>query len=207
MNLTELRTMVRRDLRDTDAAVYRWTDEALDRHIAHALNGISYAVPQEKSVSLATAAGSREMDLTPLEGLIMVHSVEYPAGCYPPQYRRFEVWGGKLTLLDGMLPDGSPAGIRYGTRQVLDDRESTLPSYLEDLLAMGAEGYACLEWASYAVNRVNSGGGLTPQAYEDMGQARLDIFCRTLKRLGRNNRVRWAQLYCPPSGVEYGLPQ
>jgi hypothetical protein len=207
MNLTEMRTMVRRDLRDTDAAVYRWTDEALDRHIAHALNDISYAIPQEKSVSLATAAGSCEMDLASLGNRIMLHSVEYPAGRYPPQYRRFEVWGDRLTLLDGVLPDGSPAGIRYGARQVLDEQESTLPSYLEDLLALGAEGYACLEWASYAINRVNSGGGLTPQAYADMGQARLDIFRRTLKRLGRNNRVRWAQLYHPPSGVEYSLPQ
>ncbi len=34
MNLTEMRTIVRRDLHDEDAANYCWTNDELDRHIA-----------------------------------------------------------------------------------------------------------------------------------------------------------------------------
>ena len=33
MNLSEMRTIVRRDLHDEDAGNYRWTDDELDRHI------------------------------------------------------------------------------------------------------------------------------------------------------------------------------
>ena len=35
MNLSEMRTRVRQDLRDLDAADYRWSDTELDRHIEH----------------------------------------------------------------------------------------------------------------------------------------------------------------------------
>ena len=34
MNLSEMRTTVRRDLKDEDASNYRWTNDELDRHIA-----------------------------------------------------------------------------------------------------------------------------------------------------------------------------
>jgi len=37
MNLTEMRNIVRRDLKDEDAGNYRWTDDELNRHIAHAV--------------------------------------------------------------------------------------------------------------------------------------------------------------------------
>ena len=36
MNLTDMKTIVRRDLHDEDDTNYRWTDDELDRHIAHA---------------------------------------------------------------------------------------------------------------------------------------------------------------------------
>ena len=45
MDLNTMRTMVRRDLKDEDSENYRWTDEELDRHIAHALKEFSEAYP------------------------------------------------------------------------------------------------------------------------------------------------------------------
>ena len=47
MNLSEMRTRVRQDLRDLDAADYRWSDAELDRHIEHGVRELSLAVPQE----------------------------------------------------------------------------------------------------------------------------------------------------------------
>ncbi len=41
MNLTDMRTLVRRDLHDEDATSYRWTNDELDRHIARALKDFS----------------------------------------------------------------------------------------------------------------------------------------------------------------------
>lgn len=74
---------------------------------------------------------------------------------------------------------------------------STIPSQYEDLVAQGAAGFALVEWAAYAVNRVNVGGVDTARTYRLEGEARLNLFRSELKRLGRHNRVRVRQLYTP----------
>ncbi len=61
MTLTDMRTNVRRDLHDEDAANYRWTDDELDRHIARGLKEFSEAIPLEQKATLATTASSREI--------------------------------------------------------------------------------------------------------------------------------------------------
>ncbi len=68
MNLNEMRALVRRDLKDEDAANYRWTDGELDRHIAHALAEISQAAPLEATATVATTSGSRDIDVSGLAG-------------------------------------------------------------------------------------------------------------------------------------------
>ncbi len=59
MDLPTMRTRVRRDLHDEDAASQRWSDNELDRHIGRALRELSLAAPLEASSTLATRAGSR----------------------------------------------------------------------------------------------------------------------------------------------------
>ena len=76
--LTGIRERVRSDLSDTTTAV--WPDEQLDRHIAHALSDLSLAMPRELSEDLATTAGSRDLDVSGLDGLIDVEMVEFPIG-------------------------------------------------------------------------------------------------------------------------------
>ena len=44
MDLSTMRTMVRRDLKDEDTP-YRWSNDELDRHIAHAVKDFSEAPP------------------------------------------------------------------------------------------------------------------------------------------------------------------
>jgi len=39
MNLSDMRTIVRRDLKDEDAGNYRWTNDELDRHIGIGAEG------------------------------------------------------------------------------------------------------------------------------------------------------------------------
>jgi len=57
MNLTGMRIVVRRDLKDEDAANYRWTNDELDRHIAHAVKDFSEAIPYEQKTTKATTSG------------------------------------------------------------------------------------------------------------------------------------------------------
>jgi len=197
MNLSEMRAFVRRDLRDEDPADYRWTDDELDRHIARALREYSHALPLETKADIATTPGSREIDISALSDRVTVEAVEYPVGSYPPAYHRFALWADTLTLLSNALPDGSEARVYYGRLHTLTAQDSTVPAQDEDLVAAGAAAYAMLEWASYAVNRVNVGGAGTAGQYREQANERLASFQKEVRRLGRSNKVRVRQLYTP----------
>jgi hypothetical protein len=195
MDLSTMRSIVRRDLKDEDAENYRWSDDELDRHIAHAVKEFSEAVPHPAKATLPTTAGSRVIDISPLTDRVMVEAVEYPVDKFPPGYQKFALWGQVLTLFGDELPDGSNCNIYYGMLHTLDGQGSTIPTKDEDLIATGAEGYAAVEWASYAINRVSVGGTTTPKEFLNWGNDKLKQFRKELQRLGRRNRVRIRQLY------------
>jgi hypothetical protein len=197
MNLSDMRTIVRRDLKDEDAANYRWTNDELDRHIAHAVKDFSEPIPYEEKTTLTTTSGSREVDVSTLTSRIMIEAVEYPVDRFPRRYQRFAVWANVLTILGDEVPDGSNAYIYYGKLHTLDASGSTIPAEYEDLMAVGATGYAAVEWAAYAINRVNAGGEATPKEFLNWGNEKLEHFRAELKRLGRRNRVRVRSLYPP----------
>jgi hypothetical protein len=197
MNLTEMRNTVRRDLHDEDDSNYRWTNDELDRHIAHAVNEFSEAIPYEQKATKATTSGSREIDISTITDRIMVEAVEYPVGRFPKWYQRFALWADTITLLGDEVPDGSDAYIYYGKLHTLDSETSTIPTKHEDLIVAGACGYAAVEWAVYAINRVNTGGTPTPRELLDWGKEKLNHFRRELRRLGRRNRARVRSLYTP----------
>ncbi len=197
MNLTEMRALVRRDLHDEDDDSYRWTDDELDRHITRAVREFSGYIPYERRVTLSTTAGSREMDISGVTDRIMVAAVEYPVDNFPRRYQPFSLWGDTLTVLGDEVPDGSDAYLYYGKLHTLETGSSTVPDQYEDLIAVGAGGFAAMEWAVYATNRVNVGGTVTPGEFLTWGNQKLRHFRNELKRLGRRNRVRIGSLYTP----------
>jgi hypothetical protein len=198
MNLSEMRTRVRRDLHDEDADNYRWSDDELDRHVDHAVRELSAASPREAVTTLYTTEGSRELSLSGLDGLVQIEAVEYPVGRHPPRYVRYSVWADTLTLLTDRTPgEAEEVKLFYGCLHTLDAEGSTIPQRLEDLIALGAEGYASLEWASFATNRVNVGGPDTWHSYLTWGQEQLARFHRRLARLGRRASLRARRLYVP----------
>jgi len=195
MDLSTMRTVVRRDLKDEDAGNYRWSDDELDRHIAHAVKEFSEAVPLPTKAVLPTTADSRVIDISPLTERVMVEAVEYPLEQFPPRYQKFALWGHALTLFTDEAPNGANCHVYYGILHTLDAEGSTIDTKHEDLVATGAEGYAAVEWASYAINRVSVGGTTTPREFLAWGNDKLKQFRSELKRLGRRNRVRIRQLY------------
>ncbi|MDD5082723.1 MAG: hypothetical protein PHU08_05050 [Dehalococcoidales bacterium] len=197
MNLEEMRALVRRDLHDEDTENHRWTDNELDRHIAHAVKDFSEVIPCEQRTTKATTGGSREIDIATITNRVMVVAVEYPVGDFPARYQRFSLWGDTVTLLGDEIPDGSDAGIYYGKLHTLDASSSTIPVQHEDLIATGASGYAAVEWAIYAVNRVNVGSDITAKDFLAWGKEKLHYFKQELKRRGRRNRIRIGSLYQP----------
>jgi len=196
MNLAEMITLVRRDLRD-ESEPYQWSDDELTRHINRALKQLSERVPLPAKATLATTADSREIDISSVSDRIMVQAVEYPVDEFPKRYQRFSIWGDTLTIITGDEPDGSNSYIYYGKLHILDADSSTIPPKHEDLVATGACGYAAVSWAAYSINRVNVGGAMTPREFLTWGKDRLRTFNDTLKRLGRRQRIRTSQLYKP----------
>lgn len=198
MNLSEMRTLVRRDLHDEDAANYRWSDDEIDRHIQRAVRELSLAAPLEQKALLTTTAGSRDLSLASLPDRVVVEAVEFPVDQYPPVYVGFSLWGDTLTLLiDSAVAAPESVRVYYGALHVLDESSSTLPASLEDVVATGAAGYAAVEWASFATNRVNVGGSEVWRDYLTWGEQRLSAFSAALARLGRGNTVRARRLYTP----------
>lgn len=197
MNLTDMRAIVRRDLHDEDAGNYRWTDNELDRHIAHVVKDFSEYLPWEQKATIATTFGSREVDISAVTDRVMVEAAEYPVDNFPRRYQRFSLWGDTLSLLGDEIPDGANAYIYYGKLHTLDGSTSTIPARHEDLIAVGAAGYAAIEWSVYAVNRVNVGGGVTPEMFFSWGREKLAYFRQEMQRLGRRHRVRVRSLYKP----------
>lgn len=198
MDLPTMRTRVRQDLHDQDSANYRWTDAVLDRHIARAVQELSLALPQEKSYEPTTTAGSRDISLTSLTDRVVMEAVEYPVNKYPRTFVLFSLWKDTLTLLVDQAPaGGQTVRIYYGALHVLDATTSTLPAKTEDVVATGAAAYAALEWANYAVNRVNASGDQAWRDYMTWGLERLAAFSGELARLGRRGAVRASQLYTP----------
>ncbi len=196
MNLTDMRTLVRTDLKD-EATPYRWSDAELDRHILYALKEFSEALPLEQKATIATTSGSREIDISTITDRIMLQAVEYPVDKFPKHYQRYSLWADILTLLGDEVPDGSDAYIYYGMLHTLDATTSTIPPKHEDLVATGAGGYAAISASVYSTDRVSVGGTITPREFLTWGKERLRQFKQELKRLSRRNRVRVRSLYKP----------
>lgn len=195
MNLTEMIALVRKDLHDEDSGNYQWSDAELTRHINRAVKELSERVPLTAKATLPTTSGSRELDISGLSDRIMIEAVEYPIDASPPSYQRFSIWGDTLTIISGDEPSGSNCYIYYGALHTLDADGSTIPTKYEDLVAAGACGYAAIEWAAYAINKVNVGGTMTPREFRLWGSERLADFQERLKRLGRRQRIRTQQLF------------
>jgi hypothetical protein len=195
--LADIRTRVRKDLHDIDSGAYRWTDSEIDRHIGRALDELSLAIPQEKSSTVATTAGSRDVSLASISGVIDVEAIEFPAGEFPPAYVGFSRWANTITLHGEREPDGENAKLYYTARHTLDDTGTTLPGHLEELLTTGAGAYAALEWSSFATDRLNMGGPGVADQYAAWARARLTAFRQLLFQQSRANRVRGRRLYTP----------
>jgi len=196
--LLDLRPRLRRELRDENAANQRWSDDDLDRHLHRALDELSAVWPDQRKTTLTTAPGSRDLSLAPLDHLVRVDAVEFPAGVWPPEFVPFQTWGQTLTLLvDSPPPAAEDVVVYWGRRHQLELRASTLPSEAEETVLLGAGAFALLALAQYGIDRVSAGGAGAAESYQRQGEARLREFRRALRRFGDAARVRTARLYTP----------
>jgi hypothetical protein len=196
-SLASIRGDVRKDLHDEDSSAYRWADSVLDRHIKRAVREYSFYNPLEQKAALTTVSNSRDVDVSSLTPRVRIVAAEYPAGQYPPSFTPFSLWGDTLTLdLEG-APAGTPGVSVLWHKVHAINGSVTFPSTDDDIIATGAAGFAALELASFASNRVNVGGDNVWGRYLDFGQQRLRDFYDQLRRLPSSNRLRSGRFYSP----------
>lgn len=195
-NIAAIRSNVRNDLHDNDAANYVWTDAVLDRHIGHAVAEYSLYDPLETKSTIAATPNSRDISIASLTPLIAIERVEWPTLQFPPQFVGFSVWGTTLTLDSVAAPTAADNVFIYWLKQhTLDAGSSTIPPSDDDLIAIGAAGFAALDRDAYAINRLNTGGDDVWGRYGTFGNGRLADFRAQLALRGRNNTVRQRRTY------------
>jgi hypothetical protein len=195
MDLSIMRTLVRRDLKDEDNSSYRWQDSEIDRAIQRAVAELSRYVPREMKSVVATATGSRDIDIAALTDRVSVDRVEFPVGETPRRFQRFVLFADTITLTGDTEGDGGNCYIYWGRVHTLDGSTSTIPSHLEDVLALGAAAYALLAQAQYRTDVAGIGGERADTDYQDWGNAMLREFTSQLKRFGRNKTLKVSTLY------------
>lgn len=81
-----------------------------------------------------------------------------------------------------------------------------MPAIHDDIIAAGGAAYAALDWTSYAVNRINTGGDDVWGRYKALADERLHYFEGELARIARDNTVRQRRMYvtAAPSIFEQG---
>ncbi|OGO52122.1 MAG: hypothetical protein A2148_12490 [Chloroflexi bacterium RBG_16_68_14] len=196
-SLATIRAAVRTDLHDEDATAYRWTDAVLARHINRALLEYSQVAPLEQKSTLSTVPTSRDISISTLTPRVRIVAVEFPTGEYPPAYVPFSLWGDTLTLDLTAAPSSAQNVNVYWHKVHSINGSVTFPASHDDIIAGGAAGYAALEWASFATNRLNVGGDEVWGRYVEFGNVRLAAFKEQLRRLPAVNRARTARLYTP----------
>jgi hypothetical protein len=207
--LMTYRAWLRLDLSDPAGAAQRFGDADLDRALERAVAEYSQAWPRVREQTLATTAGSRELDLTSLEGLVAVEAVEWPVGRQPPAQVEWRLAPDRqtLTLLTPAAPGGEIARVRWSSRHVVDGMASTVPAEHEALVSLGAYGFAALAYSTPAADNFRYQDGATaslvddtaiPVEWRQRGEGALAAFRRQLERLaatrlaGAWKRVVWS---------------
>ena len=193
MTLTEIRALVRRDLRDEDAAACRWSDAEIDRAVAQAVSEYGLASPLPRTTLLPTVSGSRELDITTISARVTVEAVEYPVDKNPRLFCPFSLRGDTIMFKD-ITPDGSNCRVYYSSLHTLDAAGTTIVERDIPIIIHGAAAYAVLSLSVFNLNRVTIGGNTTAADLFNWSQQRLDTFKKDLSRIHWRNRVRTATL-------------
>ena len=113
----------------------------------------------------------------------------------PRSFQKVPVLQGPNTLIGDVEGDGNNCYIYWSKVHTLDGSTSTIPSYLEDVLALGAAAYAVLAQTQYRTDTAGFGGDRADIDYQSWGNAMLKEFKSQLKRFGRSRKLKISQFY------------
>ncbi len=207
-------TRIRQDLSDTGNPPLLAAAD-IDRHVDHAVRDLALVAPLDVLLSATLVPGSRQLDLsTVLAGyqLIRLEAVEWPVGQYPQEFVQFNLFGDVdpvLTLLVEQAPSTADTINLYckiAPVVAAGAASSTLPSRYDDVVALGAAGYAAQEIATRLMNQINIGGPQVWEHYLTLSEKLLADFGTELDLLAGREQLFARRLYVPEYPAQ-GLSQ
>jgi hypothetical protein len=136
-----------------------------------------------------------------------IEEVEYPLGQWPRALAPFEEQGGLFVLsLPPARLGGDVMNVTYAAIHELDASGSTIPDQDTDAIALGAYGYACLQYGTPAADNFRFQDGemrdalddtMVPAAWRTLGNDALERFRERLEEIRRRREpqfgavVRW----------------
>jgi len=188
--LTDLLARVAIDLKDPDRAV--WSDAELTRSVRWALHELSWAAPRRGQVLLPAATGpEHSLAALGVSALLYIIEVWYPYDPAEPEAPARPV-GWRLLDDDTLRLEvanqvpGSTARLFYAQAHMLAGLDgaaaTTLSAEQEELVCLGAGGYAALQRALAGIAQVN----VTleaPRLWREWGEERLHTFRARLQQM------------------------
>jgi len=206
--LSEIIDHVEADLKDSTNT--SWSAAELQRPVRWALQEVSWAMPRRASAILVAVEGQREYSLAAagMSGALFVAEVWYPYTAedpeYPPRSVPWRLLDDDTLFLDvDSVNGGDGMRVFYARPHAIEQLDgaaaTTLNSEQEELVCLGAAGYAALQRAQDAIGRVNVTGE-APRLWRDWGDRRLRDFRVRLERLARRDlpwRTAWTEGWTP----------
>lgn len=176
-----------------DAAAAFWTAAELTEHIQGGLRDLSHRIPRERTTTIATTNGSRDVALTTLTERVRIVAVEYKTGADPKTFVPFSVWEDTLRLLSAAVPDGSNCIIYWQSLHSINATK-TLPDDYDETLTFAAAARACDQQDADSTNALNVGG---PAATRDWGSLANHFRSRYEERVRPRRGIHRKRLYTP----------
>lgn len=182
-DISAIRGIVRQLLRDefkSSDVDYEFPDDEIDIHIGEVLTEISQVRPYE-SRETVTSDGTKEVDISDIEGLLEIVKAEYPTGNDPPDYCKVSVFGGTARL-DTTPTSGENVYLYCHKVHELTESSSTLDPIMEKVLVEGTVAKAALAW----LNKMRA--QIVPQSarwYHQWANSHLMLYHNSLNGLSR----------------------
>jgi len=196
--LAEIVDHVEADLRDP--ANTTWSAADLTRAVRWALHELSWATPRRATASFEAQAGQREYSLS-AQGIadsLFITEVWHPYSAaepgYPPRGVAWRLLDDDTLFLDvDSVNAGEGVRLLYARPHTVEDLDgatvTTLSAEQEELVCLGAAGYAALQRAQESIAQVNV-SGQAPRLWRDWGERRLQEFRARLSQLARRE-MQW----------------
>jgi hypothetical protein len=203
---------IRQDLSDSGSPPLLSAAD-LDRHVDHAVRDLGLVAPLDLLLTATLTPGSRNVDLSATLAayqLLRLEAVEWPTGQYPQEFVQFTLFGDVdpvLTLLVETVPSSADSINLYAKvapAVTSSAGTSTLPAKYDDVIAIGAAGYAAQELATRLMNQINIGGPAVWEHYLTLSTQLLSDFGQELDLIANHEQFFVKRLYSPeypPQGI------